>query len=279
MPTAPSTPSPRPTSEATRPTRAASSRTERNTWRRLAPTIRSRASSLVRWPTRMEKVLKMVKPPTNREMKANTNKRRREEGQRLVDGGGLLGGHGLPGDHLDPGGQHGGDRLWTAALSAPGRVRTSDGVVTPGLPEQLLGGGQVEGGQGGSGQVVGRPEPDQAGDEEGLRGPGQQDPHVVPYHEVVLRGRPLVHDHLVRGGGGGPGHQLERGQLGVGIEGEAEGGRPPGGDGLAVRGHELGVAAHTFPRRRPPPVRRRTAAAMDCGDRGCGWRCRCCRFR
>ena len=47
-------------------------RTERNTWRRLAPTMRSRASSRVRWPTMMEKVLKMVNPPTNREMKAKT---------------------------------------------------------------------------------------------------------------------------------------------------------------------------------------------------------------
>ena len=36
---------------------AASVSTERNTWRRLAPTIRSRASSRVRWPTMMENVL------------------------------------------------------------------------------------------------------------------------------------------------------------------------------------------------------------------------------
>ena len=53
---------------------AASTSTERNTWRRLAPTMRSRASSRVRWPTMIEKVLKMVKPPTNRAMKAKTSR-------------------------------------------------------------------------------------------------------------------------------------------------------------------------------------------------------------
>ena len=72
-PTAARTPSPRPTSEATRPRRPASTSTDRNTCRRLAPTIRNRASSRVRWPTRIEKVLKMVNPPTNREMKAKTS--------------------------------------------------------------------------------------------------------------------------------------------------------------------------------------------------------------
>ena len=50
----------------------ASARTERNTCRRLAPTMRSKASSRVRWPTVIEKVLKIVNPPTNREMKAKT---------------------------------------------------------------------------------------------------------------------------------------------------------------------------------------------------------------
>ncbi len=52
----------------------ASARTERNTWRRLAPTMRSSASSRVRCPTVIEKVLKMVNPPTNKEMKAKTSR-------------------------------------------------------------------------------------------------------------------------------------------------------------------------------------------------------------
>ena len=73
-PTADRTPSPRPTSEATSPSRPASRSTERNTWRRLAPTIRNSASSRVRCPTRIEKVLKMVNPPTKREMKAKTSR-------------------------------------------------------------------------------------------------------------------------------------------------------------------------------------------------------------
>jgi hypothetical protein len=71
-PSAARTPSPKPDHEARAPTMNASARTERNTCRRLAPTMRSRASSRVRWPTVIEKVLKMVNPPTNREMKAKT---------------------------------------------------------------------------------------------------------------------------------------------------------------------------------------------------------------
>ncbi len=59
--------------DATSPTTAASPNTERNTWRRLAPTMRSKANSRVRCPTMMENVFKMVKPPTNRAMKPNTS--------------------------------------------------------------------------------------------------------------------------------------------------------------------------------------------------------------
>ena len=72
-PTAASTPSPRPTIEAAIPTSAASPSTDRNTCRRLAPTIRSSASSRVRWPTVIENVLKIVNAPTNREINANTS--------------------------------------------------------------------------------------------------------------------------------------------------------------------------------------------------------------
>ena len=73
-PTAPSTPRPSPTAEASSPTMAASASTERKTWPLLAPTRRSRASSRVRWPTMIEKVLKIVKPPTKSAMNANTKR-------------------------------------------------------------------------------------------------------------------------------------------------------------------------------------------------------------
>ena len=56
-PSAASTPRPSPITEETSPVIAASPSTEPNTWRRLAPTMRSRASSLVRWPTMIENVL------------------------------------------------------------------------------------------------------------------------------------------------------------------------------------------------------------------------------
>ena len=49
-------------------------RTEVITWRRLAPTARSRASSRSRWATMIEKVLKMTKDPVNSATNANTSK-------------------------------------------------------------------------------------------------------------------------------------------------------------------------------------------------------------
>ena len=95
---------------------AASISTERKTWRRLAPTIRSRASSRVRWPTMIEKVLKMVKPPTNREMKAKTNSAVEKNREGLVDGARLLVGHGLTGHDLDPGWKDPGDGVLHGGL-------------------------------------------------------------------------------------------------------------------------------------------------------------------
>ena len=52
-----STPTPRPTAEATTPTATDSNTTERTTWARLAPMARSMAMSRARWATTMEKVL------------------------------------------------------------------------------------------------------------------------------------------------------------------------------------------------------------------------------
>ncbi len=52
----------------------ASSSTEPSTWLRAAPIARSRASSRVRWATRMPNVLEMMKAPTNSEMKAKTRR-------------------------------------------------------------------------------------------------------------------------------------------------------------------------------------------------------------
>ena len=56
-PSAASTPRPSPITEETSPVMAASPSTDPNTWRRLAPTILSRASSRVRCPTMIENVL------------------------------------------------------------------------------------------------------------------------------------------------------------------------------------------------------------------------------
>ena len=71
----------------------------------------------------------------------------------------------------------------------------------------------------------------------------QQDTHVVAHLEVVLLGGAGIHGHVVGAGRGRAGGQVERRQLGVGVEGDADGGRAAGGDGLAVRGDELGEPA------------------------------------
>ena len=70
MPSATPIPANRPTAEATAPVTAASARTAERTWRPVAPTARSRAISLVRCDTMIEKVLLMMNAPTNTAMRA-----------------------------------------------------------------------------------------------------------------------------------------------------------------------------------------------------------------
>ena len=185
-PTAARTPSPRPISEATSPTMAASASTDRNTWRRLAPSTRSRASSRVRWPTMIEKVLKMVKPPTNSAMKAKISSAVEKNPRAWLMVARRLVGHRLPGHHLDARGQHPGDGPLDLGLVRPGGGQHVDRVVLTDPVEQLLGGGQPEGGDGGTGQVVGRAELGDARHGERLRRPEEEDPDLLPHVEVVL---------------------------------------------------------------------------------------------
>ena len=137
---------------------AASASTERNTWRRLAPTIRRSANSRVRCPTVIEKVLKMVKPPTNRAMRAKITRAGGEDRQGLVDVARLLVDHGLAGHHLDPGGEDPGDVMLDGGVVCSRRGHEVDGVESPGETEELLSRGQVEGGDRRTGQIVGRAE-------------------------------------------------------------------------------------------------------------------------
>ena len=59
-------PTPRPITEAVTPTIVPSARIEARTCRRDAPRVRRVASSLVRWATVIESVLKMMNEPTSR---------------------------------------------------------------------------------------------------------------------------------------------------------------------------------------------------------------------
>ena len=75
IPWAVAMPSRMPRIEAIRPTISASSMTERSTWPREAPIVRSSANSLVRCATVIENVLKMMNAPTNTAMPAKTSSR------------------------------------------------------------------------------------------------------------------------------------------------------------------------------------------------------------
>ena len=65
----------RPTTEASSPIRSASSITERRTWRRVAPRVRSVASSRVRWAIVIESVLAITKLPTNSATPPNASRK------------------------------------------------------------------------------------------------------------------------------------------------------------------------------------------------------------
>ena len=58
-------PASRPRSAPPKPSIAPSATTDRTTWPRVAPSVRSRPNSRVRCATVIEKVLKMMKAPTN----------------------------------------------------------------------------------------------------------------------------------------------------------------------------------------------------------------------
>ena len=131
-PSAASTPRPRPITEETSPVTAASPRTDRNTWRRLAPTMRSRASSRVRCPTMIENVLKMVNAPTNREMNAKTSSAVEKKDSAWSTEFVLSFTTVWPVTTCTPGGTTLAMACWTADLSAPGAVTTLMSSSWPG---------------------------------------------------------------------------------------------------------------------------------------------------
>ena len=73
-PTAAPTPAATPPAAATSPTMAASPSTEPSTWRRVAPSSRSSATSRVRLATSTAKVFQMMNPPTSSATAANTSR-------------------------------------------------------------------------------------------------------------------------------------------------------------------------------------------------------------
>ncbi len=78
-------PSSRPRIEPSRPTSRPSSSTDRITWPREAPSVRSSANSRIRCATVIEKVLKMMNAPTNSAMPPKISSAVVRKPERLVD--------------------------------------------------------------------------------------------------------------------------------------------------------------------------------------------------
>ena len=223
---------------------AASARTDRKTWRRLAPTMRSRASSRVRCPTMMENVLRMVKPPTKSAMNAKTSRAMLKKLSAWPIAPVASSTTVWPVTTSTPGGRARGDGALHALRLRPGVATTLMVSNLPTSPSTRLGRGDVERGEGGSGQVVGGAEAGQAADGERPWRALQEDPHPLTHREVVLLGRSQVHDDVVgRRGCPSPG-QSERGEALIGVEGDPEGGGAPGRDRLALVRDVLRVPGH-----------------------------------
>ena len=111
---------PRPMVEPSRPTAKASRITEPVIWRREAPRVRIRASSRLRWATRIEKVLTIRKMPTTRDIPAKTSRKVGRKRDRLRAGRCVLLDDASPVTGHDPVGQ---DPPPPRRAARPGRPR------------------------------------------------------------------------------------------------------------------------------------------------------------
>ena len=139
----------------------ASTRTPASTCRRVAPTARSSATSRRRWATSTLKVFQMTKEPTSTETPANTSSTVVKMPIASRTACRAVGGHLLARQRLDAVGEH---RRRSRSRSCPRadavRGHDVDLVDDTLLAQHLLGGGQVEPGEGGAQQAVGLAEAD-----------------------------------------------------------------------------------------------------------------------
>ena len=228
-PEASSSPTPRPIADAPSPIASASSRTARRTCRRLAPTIRSRPSSRVRWAIAIESALKIVNAPTSsatpakasrivRRMSTNDfrpsrSKRSSAAAERTTVPAGA----------------------WSSSPAT--RMRS----YAARLAEQRLRRREVEHGEGRRADRLDVGERGDADDVELARLAAGGDRDAVADGVVVLLGAALVDDDLARRGGPAALAEAERGQrLGArraGVEARAE--VRPVAERLAVAAHDL----------------------------------------
>ncbi len=193
-------PARRPSADAIKPVTNASTTTDVMTCRRLAPTARSSAISLVRCATMIENVLKMMNAPTNSAMNANTSSAVRKNPSASCN---CFACSSATSDDLTASTPFGSadwmlDRRSGTDVAVVGD--DVDLVELPVLVEHLLRGRRVERGERRTRQVVGLAEAQRAGDRELLRRSLEQDRDRVADGEVVLLGRRRV-DGDLRGAG------------------------------------------------------------------------------
>ena len=147
----------------------------------------------------------------------------REEPQRLVDAVGLLVGHGLPGHDLDPGGQDLGDGVLDAApCRRPGLARTSMASKRPISLNRCCAVGRSKAAMVAPARLSAVPNLTRPEMVKVWGGPARRIRTWSPTVKWYLRGRAFVHHDVVGRGGGGALGQVERRQLRVGVEGEAD---------------------------------------------------------
>ncbi len=131
----------------------------------------------------MENVLKMVNPPTNSEMKANTKRAVEKKPSAWLMSLDCSLATVCPVTTSTPFGSAAAMAWLHGGLVGPGRGQDIDGLVVPDLAERALRRRKLEGGDGGSGQIVRRAEFDDAADGERLRGTGKEHADVVAHEK------------------------------------------------------------------------------------------------
>ena len=228
-----------PTTEPITPIVSASSSTELSTWRRVAPSVRSSASSRERCATVIENVLKIRNAPTSTAMNANASRPVVRNARPSRMSSPSLSASCAAVRTCAVGGSS--DAIWRWRLALADAVAAGDEreVDLALLVEQLLGGREVEDDEGGPAEPGRLADGGEADELEGALRRGRGDRDLVAELEVLLVGGGGVERDLVLA--------LRRAALGEADRGErrrhvgrGDRRRPAGRDDLAVLADDRG---------------------------------------